>query len=534
MTDYTTGPVAPNKPTRFPNGIEAPFVNSNGRFDVKAEGAKSDFSTSCLAAFRATAAKIITRSGIMVIPQSTELASFPGFLVAGNWYDYLGTASATIPGGTTECHGRVILSTGPVILPSGHKLVGDLGVPSNLATLTGSEFLITTSSYPINTAILWLGALSYANEALRPNSTRVERMLINGRERSGVTGIQSNSIQEACGVFYCAIIGCHNGIVIEAYDSGSGVDYGANNFKIEGNHIVMTAASGGLGISVWGGNYVLDKNTCIHAHATTTGDTAFTLRGHMGKMFSGHFEGFDYGVDIGGPDSGDGDDNGYWDKHFVVDGLTGYNYSGQPAIQAMARIRNDSTYIFDVDIRNLEAGSSNIVNLVEDEVNGITIPASNSPTNANFSLGYYRFGGSILRGDAGGTTKRPVFTSYYDHVAPSAAVKAMPVAGTTDLDRSFPGGALAGVVQVTASATPVHRTSSDPKTGASFICHYLQACTISHAAGAGTAEERHLCEGSADLTPAADSFYRFTYGDIRGAAIDAVNYASRWYVEQVA
>lgn len=547
-----------------------------GLFNVRDEGAKADFSTACLAAFQAAAAKCTTRGSIVVVGESFEAVGVPGYLLAGNWLTSLGTAANAIPGCTTELHGRLLMQAGPVIVPPGHTIVGDGGVPTNVASPTGSEIWAVAAYTGTGNRLVMLGPDNGA-----PQHTKLKSLTVNGRSVANIIGIYSNCVQEACGLFDTVVINCHHGIIFAAAASISPA-----NFAIERSNVVMTTANPGNGMDIFGGNARIENQTVVNTHSTTTGDTACILRGSNLTVRKLHCEGFDYGIDIGGPSTGVGDDIGFWSYNISAQTVSGFCLSTQPGLMALARIRNNDTHVFNVALNDLSintlypwaattaytlgqrhtiltsstvqlecttAGTSGSVEpaaglvgatvadgsvvwtyvfiaLVQDDVNGVVIPA----TATILALGSYEFAGT--RGiDSGGAVKRPVYTSYYDRLAPpNRALKAMPITGTTDLDRSFVGGGRAGIVQVIGTATPVLRTISHPRTGDVVYLHILSGSPVlDHAAVAGTAAERLLCSTGADIAAAVGQYYCATYGDIRGAAIDAVNYASRWYVEPV-
>lgn len=566
---------------------------ADGVSSILREGARP-IATAAQAFLLSAVAKIRTRSDVMEIPAAWDYGSTvatPYYAATDNWYGSIGTSGEAIPGGETDWRGRVVLSgSNPLTIPSGHTLRGRSGVPSNDQSPNGSD-LWAAASFTGGT-LLRLGAASYASEGLRPNSTRVEKMCINGRSVAGITGVRSNCIQEASGLFNSAVIGCHNGIVLEAYSDGGSVNYQANNFKFECVHVASGEANQGNGVNVYGGQGNFDTLTIVNTHTTTTGDHAFILRGsgHLARKV--HFEGFDYGLVVGGPDSGVGSDNGFWTFNIEVDGLTGYCLSTQPGLKALAWIRDDDTHMMNVSLRNLgvnalypwaaataytlgqrrtiststtimlectTAGTSHAATepvagvaggtvsdgtvtwtyvytgIVQDDVNDIVIPASGNA----LKLQSYEFAGTYGT-DSATANPKPVRTSYYDHLcATNSALMGKVLDGTTtqDLDRSFAAGGLAGIVQLRGTAggsAEELRSLSDPVHGAQVYFHCLDPITLKHNT-AGTAALGFHCSTGADISAGRNTFWRVTYGDPRGSATwSGASAFDRWYLEQVA
>lgn len=504
-----------------------------GVYSVRSYGAVGNWSTNCSSAFAAAAAACNTKTSVILVPESTEAATPLYLLNTGNYLSSLARAGDGQPGGRTDLRGRIGLATGPLILPNGHQIIGITPTVRNDASPMSSEIWAVGGYSGTGNRLVQIGRADYLASDAHPDTTRLEKMTINGRSVASVVGCYSNSLQEGSGLSDVAIINCQDGIVFTA-----GANVTPANFDIRNCSIVFTTASPGNGVYAYGSNWIAQKISVVNRHTTTNADAAFVARGRNAVIRSCHFEGCDYGVDIGGPSTGVGADSGYWTRNIVVDGLTGYTLSGsgysQPALQAMVRINNDDTYVFNVSIRNLSINAYNsAVNLVQDDVNGIVIPASST----NLELARYEFGGSIAGGDAGGSVKRPVYTSYYDRLgAPNNALMAAAVTGTTnDLATTFAAGGHAGILQITATSTPILTSMTAGITGRVVYGHNLSsvALTLDHAATTGTAANRFLCSTSADISLAAGGYFRATYGDIRGQLIDGTNYASRWYVETV-
>lgn len=277
--------------------------------------------------------------------------------------------------------------------------------------------------------------------------------------------------------------------------------------------------------STWGGSYTSGGRVKWLG-------IGFVFTGSNWSSRNNHCEYMAYGATIGVRD-----DTQFWTYNGEIRNFGGHNIAGYPPVAALVRILADgptTRHLFNIVLENLATNSlTNGVYLVQDDINTIYIPWS-----AKFLRRYEIAGDYSL--DTRCDAKRPVFTSYYDWLCPqNRAVKGMVLdaATTQDVDRGYARGGNAGIIQFSGTAggsAEEIRTLSDPKTGDQCYWHFRAATTIRHAAAGGTAAERFLCSGSADINAAADSYYRATYGDIRGAAIDAVNYASRWYVEQVA
>jgi hypothetical protein len=389
--------------------------------------------------------------------------------------------------------------------------------------------------------------------------------------------VWSDSIQENSGLYDFAIVGCFHGIVTQA-----AVGYTPANFSIERGHIVLSSTAGnqGDGVQIYAGKASLTKLTTICRATVQTGDSGFVLRGSELLAKNLHFEGFDYGVTIGGPDTGVGGDTGTWDYNITVDNLHGFNSTTQQGLISAARIRNDSTSVLNVSLTDVTINTHNVgapwvaatayslgdrrsiststtvqlecttagtshaatepvagavgatvsdgtvtwtyrhlCALVIDEVNGINIPSSSSASHRQ--LAYYRFGGT-MGVNAGSSTKRPVYTSYYDNICPGGAVKAL--ASANALDRTFTGGALAQVLQINGNTTI--QTIGSPFPGAVvYLDIQSGAPTIDHQSVSGTAAERIITGTGADIATASGR-YRAIYGDARGAA-------DRWYLEAV-
>lgn len=478
---------------------------------VADEGAIGDYATNNLAAFQRAAARCLTRSSVILVPEiAPSGVPTPGYLLSGNYLGSLGTAGDATPGGVTRLYGRIIYETGPMILPSGHMVLGH-STNYNDASPVGGEIWADDGGYTgTGNRLVQIGA-----SPSLPAGTRLENITINGRNVPNIIGVYSNTAQERCGVRDCVINNCESGIVFE---------YGCANFSIENTHVILTDSSPTDGMNINGRNYRITKCTAVNTHATTVGNAGFVLHGNSATLEDCHFEGFAYGVVIGG--SGVGLTN-----NINICRLTGYNGAVQPALTAAVHIRNTESHVFNIDIRDISLNAFNSAqNLILDDVNGIRIPAASN----NLDLGYYRFDGTQANDS---WTARPVYTSYYNHLgAPNNAVKAAAVTGTTnDLATTFASGAHAGILQTTSTSTPVLTSLANGRTGRVVYGHNLSGSTLvlDHAAGTGTAANRLLCSTGADINIAVGSYFRATYGDILGAAIDATNYASRWYVEAI-
>lgn len=486
------------------------IADHGGVVNVRDYGVIDDYSTDNLSRFQAAAAACTTRASVLLVPPTAGSGvATPGFLVSGNYLASLGTAADSTPGGMTDLRGRVIFTAGPLILPAGHVIRGS-ATSWNDAEPVGSEIWADDGGYSgTGNRLVKLGAGS------SPSGVRLEHLTVNGRNVASIIGVYSEDIQERSGLDRCIVLNCYSGVIFET---------GCANFAITESDVVHTMSSPGYGFHVFGRNYRITKCTAISAHTTTTGDAGFVLQGQNATLSDCHFEGFDYGVDIGGLGTG-------LTNNITVDGLTGYNSATQPALTAAVRIRNAETHVFNIDIRNVSLNAYNsAVDLVLDQVNGVRVPAASN----NLDLAYYRFGG-IQAVDS--YAVRPVYTSYYDHLtAPNPAVKAAAVSGTTnDLTTTFAGNGQAGILQITSASTPVLTSMAGGRTGRVVYGHNLSGSTLvlDHASGTGTAANRFLCSTSADINIAVGGFFRATYGDILGSAIDGTNYASRWYVEAV-
>jgi len=470
-----------------------------------------DYSTNNLAAFQAAAALCVTRSSMLFVPEiAPGVVTTPGYLLSGNFLGSLGTAGDGTPGVVTLLNSRIIFTGGPLILPSGHKVIGN-STSFNDATPTGSEIWADDGGYTgTGNRLVQIGVT-----ATTPIGTRLENLTVNGRNVPNIIGVYSNTAQESCGLRDCIVNNCERGVVFE---------YGCANFTLDHVHVVLTNASPTDGMSINGRNYQINKCTVVNTHTTTVGDAGFVIHGNNADIRDCHFEGVAYGVVIGG--SGIGLTN-----NITIDGLTGYNLSSQPALTAAVRIRNTEVHVFNITVKNVSLNELNgAAALLVDEMNGITIPAASN----NLDLGYYSFGG-IQAEDS--YAARPVYTSYYDHLcAPNKAVKAAAVTGTTnDLTTLFAADGPAGILQITSTSTPVLTSMTGGRTGRVVYGHNLTGSTLvlSHAAGTGTAANRLLCSTSANINIAVGGVFRATYGDILGQPIDGANYASRWYVEAV-
>ena len=622
-----------------------------------------------LAAFQATAAKVTSRSGTVLIPTPAGLSAASSEplrlyrLPNGRWLeDFLGTAADEIPGGTTDLRFRLGLTQGPLLVPHGHRIVGQGGYPRDTTSPVGSEIwalagmtrrLEVTSmtrsgttvtveaknhgltpganlkvegasvaAYNVNpgtvaTVTDWdtftytVGssgtdsATGYTvTTTLNPrvvqlgpssntaglDSSRAEKLTINGRNVAGAIGVWTDCAQENSGVYDSAIIGCFHGVVAQA--SGSIVPA---NFYIERTHIVLSSTAGnqGDGVQIFGGKMSLNKVSTICRSVPGTGDSGYVLRGadHIGNNL--HFENFDYGLTIGGPDTGTPNDTGVWDYNITVDNLHGVNLNTNWGLIAAARIRNDSTSVFNIALTDISinvhnkgpawvnntvytagqrvsisssnevqlecvtggtsaaligdmptarpVGAANITDngvtwkvvhlcaLVLDEVNAINIP-SKSSTNSRH-LAYYRCGGTMGVDAATAVVTRPVFTSYYDGLCPDGAVKAQ--TAQTTLDRTFTGGGRADILQINYTGTSAI-TIDMLNAPAPGDVVYLDCQTIGYSTGSvtirhdtgATATQRILCPSATNVTVTAGARYRLTYGGDSGSP-------TKWNLEVV-
>lgn len=259
-------------------------------------------------------------------------------------------------------------------------------------------------------------------------------------------------------------------------------------------------------------------------------EVGFRLRGSEFSSRHCHAEYKDVGLVLGG--------SSFWDFQVKVENFHAFNPTTYQAMRALVLILDTGSHLHSIALEHISTNTStNGTYLIEDRVNGIYIPFSATNVRRYEIAGDYNI-------DSATTVKRPVFTSYYDWLCPTnRAVKGVTVSGTTDVSRTFsrsgsPKGR-AGIVQVTsvAGSTPVFRTLDAPAAGDVAYVHFRQATTIQDAAGGGgTAAYRVLTSTGADIAAGADSYYRLTYGDARGAgtgSADAANYATRWYAEAV-
>jgi hypothetical protein len=564
-----------------------------GVYSVLDEGASPNNSTPGLPPFQRTIGKIATRAGVMRIDISYPISGVatPGYYVGGDWYPSIGTAAEAIPGGVTDWRGRVILQSGPLVVPHGHWIDGKNAVPTNDQAPGGAELWAAGGYTGTGNRLV---QLLPSNNTGGGDHTRIDHLLINGRDAlAGLIGIWSDSIQENSGAFDFCIRGCDYGVVLQA---AAGIS--PANFSFERGHIVMSTGTAAAfdGFQCFGTKGNIKKITCVNTRTTDTGDSAFVFRGsdHYGENL--HFEGFDYGATIGGPAAGVGVDNGTWDFDIRLNGLHGYNLSTQPGLRAAARIRGNSASVFNIKVEDVTinelyawaastaytvgqrrtistsrlvmlectvAGTSGgaepavgtpggtVVDgtvtwqyvytaLVLDEVNNIIIPASLTSRQ----LMCYEFGGTVGR-DAGGTTVRPVHCTYYNHLGAqndALMAKVLDGATTQDVDRGFAAGGNAGIIQfrgTAGGAAEEIRTLSDPQHGDQCYFHCVDPVTIRHNAAGGTAAHRFHCATGADINAGRDTFWRATYGDPRGSntwtgPLSALNATfDRWYVEQV-
>jgi len=233
-------------------------------------------------------------------------------------------------------------------------------------------------------------------------------------------------------------------------------------------------------------------------------------------------------------------DSSFWEFTTETHKIDAYNPAGYPPVAATLWIKNTTFGGVGHSWGHIFTGIGNNTGtngayLVRDDINGIYIPFSATAVRRYEISGDYSL-------DTRVDVKRPVFTSYYDWLcAANRAVKGVAVTGTTDVVRTFTRSGVAkgraGILHVTASSTPVLRTVDAPAVGDVVYVHFRQATTIQDAAaGGGTAANRILTSTGADISAAADSYYRLTYGDARGAgtgSADAASYAARWYAEAV-
>ncbi len=289
----------------------------------------------------------------------------------------------------------------------------------------------------------------------------------------------------------------------------------------------------GDGMTFYGGNYYAEKLTVVNTKNDTTSPlvgadaTAFVIRGSQAKIVNCHFEGYEYGLDVGGDLDAPVE---FWVFEVEVNGFNGYNLTNQTPCKAAVRIRNNETWQFNIILRNITLNVFNSAEaLVVDEVNNITIPC-----NANsLSLGEYyfhgdrerlvaEFGGSPSRP---GTSPRPVYTSYYDYLGVGRMpVKAVTITGTTDdLDTTF-----GHILQLTGASTPVFTSIDNPYPGRIVAGHNISSTTIvlDHQAASGTAANRFITSTAADINLTEGDSFIAIYGDPRGAS-------DRWYVYTV-
>lgn len=622
----------------------------DGRYSVLEEGARADFNVQCLPPFQRTVKKGKSRTSEFVIPENyVPGVAFPGYATGGNWLNSLpmgagiawtantayvvnelrsiagstlvclqcstpGTSGSVepppvavnlvnittvtdgtvvwtyrlirglTPGGKTTCRARIILQAGPIIVPGGHWWEGVQQLPLNNTDMPGSEILIP-GGYTPGGRIVQLGYDDYPADGAFPQSARMERMTINGRGVAGVIGVYSNSAQESSGLFDVCILACQHGIIFE------GAQFvGPANFTLERVNIAAIGPNSGNGANIYGTQYLLQKVTSVNTHTTTNGDSGVILRGSNGTLRGCHIEGHDFGVDIGGPPGGAGNDTAFWTFDMKVDSLTAFCLPTQPPLQAALRIRNVDTHLFNIELYNLGvhvfnkgilwapsttyavgdcralAASSNIhlvctaittgisggtepvvgavgttvvdggvtwtyrfLALIQDDVNGIVIPA----TADNLKLEHYLFSG-IFNTNSLSSVQRPVYTSFYDGLsAPNPAVKAMTVTGTVNnLNPAFPvGGNSAGILQITGLSAPILQGMVPQYTGQVVYLHYLSGVPAStlglqNQAGVGTAIYRFMTLGGGTLAMPINSYARAVYGDARGAG-------DRWFVELV-
>jgi hypothetical protein len=445
-----------------------------------------------------------------------------------------------------------------------------LAAGTGTATPTaGNTITVTTTVRPRVVQLL-------PSNSLSADSTGVETLTINGRDIAGCIGVWSDCLQENCGVDRVNILGCHTGVKIV-----SAKNITAANFTLPAVSALMSGTAGnqGPGFDIYATKYVIPKATVILITAGRTLPAAYRLRGQDVQALDLHFEGADYGLIIGGASTGVGGDNGVQDALFKIHALHGYNRATQPGLIAAAYIDPVSTNIFGVDIGTVSinqhnpgplwasgqnpavgerrglAGSTavqvelvtqgtgtttgseppaaavgaanytdangwewkyvHLCALVIDPVNGVVLPSKSSTGYRHIT--YYRFAGT-LGVDSGNAVKRPVYTSYYDGVAPGGAVIARAAANT--VNRSFVGGAVADVVQINGS-TELRMLSNAYPGAVVYLDVQSGGPTIKHLTGS-SATLQFYCDGGADIT-GATGLYRAIYGDSRGGA-------DKWFV----
>jgi hypothetical protein len=364
--------------------------------------------------------------------------------------------------------------------------------------------------------------------------------------------------------------------VFDAYTNGSNVNYGVNNASLVRVNIATGMANPGTGANIYAGQLRSDTMTVVNTHSTSSGDYAVQLRGSGNTLEKTHFEGYDWGLLIGGAASGVGPDNGYWTFNHTINMFNGYNKSTQPGLKGVVWIDDVHTNCFGIELNDLSintmyqwaantvysvgqrrfistsrlvmlectaAGTSHATiepvvgmvgdtvtdngvtwqyvytALVQDDINDIVIPGAGT---GPIQLKQYKFGGTVNL-DALSSLPRPVTTTFYDHLcAPNNALMGKILDGTTgqDLDRSFSAGGLAGIVQLRGTfggAAEELRTISDPVHGAQVYFHCMDPIIFRHNSAGGTAALRVHNSTGADINAGRDTFWRVTYGDPRGS-----------------
>ena len=441
-------------------------------------------------------------------------------------------------------------------------------------TATGAALAVTTTVRPRVVQLL-------PSNSTSADGARVDELVINGNDRPGAIGLWSDCMQENCGGERIIVRDCHTGVKIVAAPSITPA-----NFVFPEVSVFLSSATGnqGYGFDVFAVKWKLPKATVVLTAAGKTGKAAYRIRGQEFEGGDLHFEGADYGAVFGGTGTGIFSDDGVQDCILKIRSLHGYNRSTQPGLIAAATIDPVATNIFGVQLgsvtinqhnkgplwlagqtpavgerRGLNSttavqvelvtqgslttvdeppaaalGAANFTDsngwewkyvplcaLVVDPVNEIVIPTD--AATGRLHITRYEFEGA-LGINAGRTVKRPVSTSYYDHVRPYGALKG--VTAAANLDRGFTGGARADILQVKGAGTI--QTLNHRYPGAVVYLHCLGGQVIEHASASGAANERIICATGASITvPAAGAIYRLVSDDYRSSTAD------RWYCEAV-
>jgi hypothetical protein len=448
-------------------------------------------------------------------------------------------------------------------------------------TATGASLAVTTTVRPRVVQLM-------PSNSLSADGSRVETLVINGNDRAGVIGLWSDCIQENSGAERVIIRDCHTGVKIVAAPSitaanfvfpevsvflssatgnqGYGFDVFAVKWQLPKATVVLTAAGktgkaayrirgqefeggdlhfegadyglviGGAGTGVFSDNGVQD---CIAKVRALHGYNRSTQPGLIAAAYIDPVATNIFGVELGSVTLNQHHKGPLWQPLQTPAVGERRGLSSTTAVQVELVTQGSGSTADEPPAAALGAGNFTdtsgwewkyvpLCALVVDPVNDIVIP-TNAATG-RLHITRYTFEGA-LGIDAGRVTpggafhKRPVSTSYYDHVCPNGALKG--VTAAANLDRGFAGGARADILQVRGPGTI--QTINHRYPGVVMYLHCLGGQVIEHAAGSGTATERIISATGASITvPAAGAIYRLISNDPRSATPE------RWYCEAVA